>query len=315
MDANAAYFFGLLIGGGKIVRDSISIEFPYKGWAHEDYRISPTWFNDSVIKIVPLIKQLLNTDATPRYVTNKTPRFYIDIKPIPSIFYEMLRVYGLRPLGELRREASISRLTLDMDDVCKRKFISGLADVIGSCRPTHRHRTLKSTIISFEIIGQNWNLPFELCKLLYDLKIPVNQILWHHPNMHAGVDSVAYWKKGHKVRVKAGDFEQIGYGMECKRLGLKRLIELEKQNRGFISKGSLCPNRTYRINRVKVVHIDEDSEELPEKVRGHKIHYTHICHSLECPHAPVKWLKKQMSKYMPKKASRKKKTLLDVFGS
>jgi len=300
MDKDTAYFLGLLIGGGKIFEDYISIEFPYKGWAQEDFRISPMWFNDSVVRIAPLIRRLLNTEATPRYVPGSNPRFYIEIRHIPDVFYEMLRLYNITPLGELRRDASIEKLVLDMDDHCKRSFVSGLADVIGSCRQSHRHRTLKSAIISFEIVGQNWKLPFELCQLLHSLKIPVDQILWHHPNMHAGSNPTAYWKKGHKVRVKAGDFAEIGYGMECKNIGLRRLIELEKRSRGYVSRGKLCPNRTYRINRLKVVHEDEYSTELPERVRGHKIHYTHICHSLGCPHAPVEWLNEKMQEYMPK---------------
>jgi len=300
MQKDMAYFLGLLIGGGTITQDAISIEFPYKGWDREDYRIPPKWFNDSVTKIVPLIKNLLNANAAPRCVTDHTPRYYIDINPIPNLLYEMLREYGIRPLGQLRRQASISKLVLKMDESCQRKFVSGLADVIGSCRPTHRHRTLESAIVSFEIIGKNWKLPFELCQLLYGLKVPVNQIEWNHPNMHAGSDSKGYWKKGHKVRVRAGDFEKIGYGMDCKRGGLEKLLRIEKQKRGSIRRGELCPNRRYNINRVKVVHQDENSSDLPKQVRGHFIHFTHICYALGCPHAPVSWLKEKMPKYMPR---------------
>lgn len=309
MQSDMAYFLGLLIGGGTISEDTISIEFPYKGWDREDYRIPPEWFTDSVTKIVPLMRNLINANATPRCVTNHTTRYYIDISPIPNLLYEMLREYGIRPLGQLRREASISKLVPKMNESCQRKFVSGLADVIGSCRPTHRHRTLESTIISFEIIGRNWNLPFELCQLLYGLKVPVDQILWHHPNMHAGANPKAYWKKGHKVRVKAGDFVKIGYGMECKRIGLENLLETEKKKRGTVSRGKLCPNRRYNINRVKVVHQDENSSELPKEVRGHFMHYTHICHALGCPHAPVSWLKEKMPRYMPK--GMPSKTLVD----
>ncbi|MEM2145993.1 MAG: hypothetical protein QW279_11575 [Candidatus Jordarchaeaceae archaeon] len=294
-----AYFLGLLIGGGTITDDKISIEFPYKDWAHEDFRISPEWFNDSVNKIIPLIKNLLNSNGTPRCVTDHTPRYYIDISPIPQLLYEVLKEYQIPHFGQLRRKASIKRIIERMDTDCQKKFISGLADVIGSCRSTHRHRTLESTMISFEIIGNNWNLPYELCQTLHNLEVPVDQILWNHPNMHAGKNPDAYWKKGHKVRVRAGDFEKIGYGLECKRIGLKKLLELEEEKRGYISKGKLCPNRHYRINRVKVVHSDEESSELPEKVRKHFVHYTQICFALGCPHAPKSWLEQEIPRYMP----------------
>lgn len=174
--------------------------------AHEDFEISPTWFNDSMKSIVPAIKRMFNADAIPMYVPGDTPRFYINITEIPEILYEMLRLYDIKPVGELRRHVSIKKLVLDMDEQCKREFVSGLADVIGSCRASHRHRSSASTIVSFEIIGENWDLPFELCQLLHELGVPVDQILWHHPNMHAGSNPTAYWKKGHKVRVKAGGF-------------------------------------------------------------------------------------------------------------
>jgi hypothetical protein len=297
MQTDTAYFFGILIGGGKLSNTGISIEFPYKLWPHEDFRISPQWFNDSVTKIIPLIKNFLNTNAVPRYVDANTPRFSIEIDSTPQILYEMLRNYGIRPIGELRRDASIEKLVKDMDVECKKSFISGFADVVGSCRASHRNHTIEATIISFEVVGDNWKLPYELCQTFHDIGIPVDQILWNHPNMHAGKTPTAYWKKGHKIRVKAGDFSKIGYGLECKRNGLNHLLTLEKEARGYISEGRMCPNRDYRINGRKVYHLDEKSDDLPDKVKGHFIHYTDICRALGCPHAPSYWLDEKYSKY------------------
>lgn len=298
MQKDTAYFWGILIGGGKLSPTQIHIEFPYKTWPHDNFEISPKWFSDSVTKLVPLIKNFLNTNASPRYVPGNTPRFYIEIDSAPVILYEMLRNYGINSLGELRTHASIEKLVKDMDQECKKSFISGFADVVGSCRASQRHRTLQTTIVSFEIVGTNWKLPYELCQVLHSLGVPVNQILWNHPNMHAGSTPTAYWKKGHKVRVKAGDFSEIGYGLECKQDGLKHLLKLETESRGFISKGELCPNRRYQINGKKVYHEDELSKDIPEEVRGHFIHYTHICRALGCPYAPNIWLNEKMEKYI-----------------
>jgi len=300
MQKNTAYFFGILIGGGKFsdTQDArVNIEFPYKDWMSGEVRISPQWFEDSVTKIIPLINKVLNTSAVPRYIQASTPRYCIEINSVPELLYEMLRNYGIRSVGELRRHASIEKLVKDMDDECKRSFISGFADVVGSCRASHRNYTLQATIISFEIFGENWKLPYELCQTFYDLGIPVDQILWNHPNMHAGASSTAHWKKGHKVRIRAGDFSKVGYGLECKKKGLEKLLELELKSRGFISEGKLCPNRNYKIIRKKVHHEDENSKDLPPEVRGHFIHYTDICRALGCPHAPTKWLDDQIGKY------------------
>ena len=299
MQKDMAYFLGILIAGGSLTNNKISIEFPYKRWSQDDYRISPSWFNDSVTKITPLINRILNTGATPRYVEGNTPRFYIEISPIPTILYDTLTNYRIKPLGELRRHASLDLIAKDIDTECKKNLVSGIADVIGSCRASHRNRSTQSTTISFEILGENWKLVYDLCQVLHELNVPVDQILWNHPNMHAGSTPDAYWKKGHKLRIKAGDFRTIGYGFECKNLGLDYLLKLETENRGYISKGVLCPKKTHRINGIKVIHRDEKSSELPEMVRGHFIHYTHICQALGCPHAPSKWLEEQKQKYMP----------------
>lgn len=297
MNDDLAYLLGLIIGGGTAEPTSITIEFPYKQWPHEDFEITPQWFNDCITNIAPLVNRELNATATPQFVRGNTPRFYLNITNLPNATWALLNAYGITPIGQLRRSASIANLLPHMNRSHKKNFVSGLADVIGSVRASHRHRSLKNTIVSFEIIGENYSLAFELCQLLYELGVPVDQILWHHPNMHAGLSRTAYWKKGTKVRVKAGDFASINFGLECKRDGLIRLNEIEERNRGYVSHGALCPNRRYNINRMKVTHVDENSTILPSNLRGHFIHYTHICCLLGCPHAPRDWLAREIPRY------------------
>jgi len=299
MNTELAYLLGLLIGGGVFGRSDITIDFPYEKWPHEDVEIAPQWFNDSITNIAPMINRVLNAQATPNYVKGTTPRFYIHITNIPHVTYDTLRAYGINPVGELRRCTSLQGLLPHMDQACKRAFVSGLADVIGSVRASHRHRSLASTIVSFEIMHENWSLPYELCQLLYELNVPVDQILWSHPNIQSGKNSTyRAWRKGHKVRVKAGDFATIGFGLECKRRGLEDLIHIEERNRGCVSHNSLCPNQKYSCAQCnKVAHVDEDATDLPPEVRGHFIHYTHICSVLGCPHAPANWLSRMIQKY------------------
>ncbi len=297
MNDDLAYLLGLIIGGGIAEPRSITIEFPYRQWPHEDFEISAQWFNDCITNIAPIINRELNATANPQYIRGTTPRFYLNITNLPNATWALLNAYGIMPIGQLRRSASIARLLPHMNVSNKKIFVSGLADVIGSVRASHRHRSLESTIVSFEIIGENYSLAFELCQLLHGLGVPVDQILWHHPNMHAGLSRTAYWKKGTKVRVKAGDFEIINFGLECKREGLSRLIEMEERARGYVSHGSLCPGRRYRINGLKVNHAEESSTVLPLALRGHFIHYTHICCALGCPYAPRDWLAEKMRQY------------------
>ena len=110
MQTDTAYFFGILIGGGKLSNTGISIEFPYKLWPHEDFRISPQWFNDSVTKIIPLIKNFLNTNAVPRYVDANTPRFSIEIDSTSQLLSELFRNFGIRRIVELIRDDSMYNL-------------------------------------------------------------------------------------------------------------------------------------------------------------------------------------------------------------
>lgn len=291
LNRDLSYFLGLLIGGGKFAeRDTIVIEFPFRTWPHEDVRISPEWFQESVSTIAPIIQQQIGANATPRYVSDHVARFYINIERTPQLLYDTLRGYGIEPIGILREHASISNLAGSLDADCRKRLLQGFADVIGSCRASHRNRTLQTTIVSFEILGRNYNLTIELCHLLYSLGIATDQILWNHPNMHAGGNPRAYWKKGNKVRVRAGDFARVGFGMECKRIGLERLLDIERNARGFVSHKELCPNRTYNLGPTKVRHQDEGSAELPSQLRRHFIHYTEICRAMGCPYAPTSWL-------------------------
>jgi hypothetical protein len=298
IDPDFAYFLGLLIGGGEFGTNSITIEFPYKGWTFENFTIPPKWFQDSITKIAPLVETQINAKAIPRFVTNHMPRYYIEITPIPQILVQTLQTYGIRPVGKLRAHASIANLTPMLDAEGKKRFIQGLADVIGSCRASHRHRSLSSAIVSFEILQSNWNLPMQLCRLFYELNVPVDQIEYGHPNIQSGKNPRGYWKKGHKVRVKVGDFGQVGYGLDCKRSGLDDLLKKEKQHRGEISHGELCPRPTRRYNIAphKVNHVEENSHDLPPQLRQHFIHFTDICKALGCPYAPRAWLNAQYRK-------------------
>lgn len=309
MDEETAYFLGLLVGGGTINENNIVIDFPFQQWPNTDPRIALDWFQQSVQQLCPMIERLLNTRASPNtnmvhLAPGQTPRFSIDIAPVPQILYGLLRQWGLPTIGTLRKSASIATLMSGIDDRAKKKFISGFADVVGSCRTSHRNRSTNTTIISFEIFGENWKLPLELCQTLHSLGVPVDQILWHHPNMHAGSSPHAYWKKGHKVRVRACDFARINYTLDCKRRGLEQLLDEERITRGgTLNYGTLCPNRSYRVNGRKCSHEDENSTDLPPQVRGHFIHYTHICQAMGCPHAPSSWLRRTVPRYPPAEPS------------
>lgn len=290
---------GLLVGGGKIDNNTCRIEFPFKSWS--GYKITAEMYKDSIERISPIVEKQIGAGIIPKSEIGKRPyQFSLVFKCVPQLFFEDLDDLGIPKSGDIRANIqSINRIIQAMKpDETKKSFLRGLADVIGSCRLSHRHRTDRSTIVSFELL-RNYNLTFELCQMLHDLNIPVNQILWNHPNMHSGKKpSYKYWRKGNKLRIRSGDFESIGYNLQCKREGLHELLETEMRMSGSISHDNLCPERRYSCGQCrKAIHEDEHAEDIPPKIRGHKIHYTDICESLGCPHAPSEWLAKQRLKY------------------
>ncbi len=186
-----------------------------------------------------------------------------------------------------------------MDEECRKRFLQGIADVIGSCEPTHRNRSDATPIVSFEVKAKNYDLTMEICHLMYSLGIATDQILWNHPNQHAGKNAnTKSWKKGNKVRVRSTDFAKVGFSLECKKIGLEKLLKIGDENRkGPPRQKGLCPVRRYSINGMKVHHPDESSEYLPKALRRHFIHYTDICEALGCPYAPHEWLNEKRAKY------------------
>lgn len=295
-----AYILGLFTGGGRIQNNTCTIEFPFKNWS--GYKITTEMYKDSIERISPLVEDQIGAKVIPKSQIDRKPyQFLLLFKNIPQLFFETLTDLNIPRSGDIRACIhSIDQIIKAMeDDRTKKCFLQGLADIVGSCRPSHRHRTEGSTIVSFELL-RNYNLTFELCQLLHNLNVPVNQILWNHPNIHSGKQpNYKYWRKGNKLRIRSGDFKKIGYNLQSKREGLHALLEIEMEISGVISHDTLCPNRRYSCSQCKkVTHDDEYAEDLPLAVRGHKIHYTDICESLGCPHAPSKWLTQQRLKYL-----------------
>jgi len=157
-----SYFLGLTIGGGEIIPDSIIIRFPYKRWIRERFEISAQWFSDSVDRLVPLIRDLLNVQARPQIILNANSEpveFVLEIPGVPQLIYELFQIGRIRPLGKLREQASIKGLIGLLDDEGKKQLVSGLADTIGSYVASQRRRhggVLVSNVVSFEILQTNY---------------------------------------------------------------------------------------------------------------------------------------------------------------
>ena len=298
MDPDLAYTLGILIAGGRIGEDRINVKFPFKRWGKisTDPARAADILKSMVRHIQPKLKQLYELDAYP--VTE--PEWQIICQGTSAKLEKDLLRYDIRPLGILREHASIRKLTSKMDFLCKREFVVALADVIGSVEPSHRRFDMRHTIVSFEILGENFNLVMELCHLLRNLGCPADQILWEHSNMHCGYDSWdSEWiNKGNKLRVLTWDYVlNASFSFGSKVAAAETNIEIEKQIEGRMRRpevrNAFCPNKRFQVKGMKTVHIHEYHNRLDPKVQGHFIHYTHICAAMGCPYAPKHILRKK----------------------
>jgi hypothetical protein len=301
MDPDHAYTLGCLIAGGRIGENRVNIKFPFKRWGKIgiDPARAAGILKSMAQHIQPKLKQLYGLDPYPEMM----PEWQIICDGISAKLERDLLKYGITPRGILREHASVRKLIPEMDLLCKRDFVAAMADVIGSVAPSHRRFDMSHTIVSFEILGKNFNLVMELCRLLRDLGCPVDQILWEHPNMHSGEDPWydGWIKKGNKLRVLTWDYvRNASFVFGSKVVAAERNLEIERKiireevkGRWKIQqvKNELCPHKRYQFKGAKTVHKHEFHERLKPTVRGHFIHYTHICAAMGCPFAPRRQLK------------------------
>lgn len=306
MDPDHAYIIGCLIAGGRIGKNRVSIKFPFKKWGKitEDPLRAAENFKSIVKHVQPKLRELYGLDS----YTIPEPEWQLICEGDLTKMLKDLSSYGIKPHGILREHASIQNIVSKMDIVCKRDFVAAIADVIGSVAKSHRRFDMGHTIVSFEILGENFHLVMELCHLLRDLGCPVDQILWEHPNMHCGYDpwDDEWINKGNKLRVLTWDFvRKASFVFGSKVVTAERNLEEEMKEltaqvqsrlRMRDIRNEFCPRKRIQIKGIKTVHKHEFHERLIPEVRGHFIHYTHICAAMGCPFAPKKQLKSKLRK-------------------
>ena len=161
----------------------------------------------------------------------------------------------------------------------QKQFIRGLADCCSA--PTYSDRDANNrTRICIDIPFENWKLPVEICKLLQVyLNIPVNEILWGHPNLRTPnkPDSSA-WAKEHRLRIFSTEFVKIGFGFEFKQDILKSFIKHD----GVKNPKKYCwPKKSYH-KKERPLHKDEKNEKIPLEVQKHVCNFREVCLAMKC---------------------------------
>ena len=110
----------------------------------------------------------------------------------------------------------IPKQIFDSNSTIQREFMRGFADTCGYLRKANAYVD-KCHRIYFEIPHENWKLAIQICNLLQNkLKVPVQHILWGHPNTRTPSKNIndpnfTAWSKEHDLRVFAEDYLKIGF--------------------------------------------------------------------------------------------------------
>lgn len=297
MDTDRAYLLGLVIGGGVFgnAEDVFKIKLPFKQWG--SYIGNPQragQISQDVMKMVsPLFRAIYGLNVS--YDASESGIWNILCEGDLSTLKSELENYGISCEGEIRKSANIKNIIPELiDENLKRRFIAGLADTIGSTKSSHRRFNNNKQMISFEISGFCFSFVCSLCKLLHSIQCYPDQILWNHPNFHCTFNPYDHkWKKGFKLRVYLDQYDKFGsFAFSSKVQSTKQNKTLEKQE----NEGIPCETREINIHSISCVHHDENSNLLPEEIRGgHYLHNRHVCAVLNCEHAPLPEVEKIIS--------------------
>jgi hypothetical protein len=180
-------------------------------------------------------------------------------------------------------EFVIPDVMFEMSEDIQKEFIRGMADAASSPSNSDRdQRDLQRIVIQFP--HSNWILPIQVCKMLQEnLGVNVQHILWGHPNVRTPEDKETNWTKEHRLRIFAEDFWKIGFNFEYKQKILEEMVEFNRKKRKSPSKPCNPKIRRVRKGKNKPSHPDENSEKLPECLRGkHFDAPFQICLALGC---------------------------------
>ena len=316
IDPDVAYFIGLVTARGKITDDGrirrISIEFPFRNLKVEGIKKKITQKDKILLSLDHVINRVNElTDANIRKEEGEHS-IHLIIETLKNTLF--LRNIKMLLKGKTSYyEFEVPDQIFNADELVKKEFIRGFADVAGSARRSNWNRWKKCRVY-LDVLNSpfNWRLPVQICHLLQDhLGIPVDVIQWGHPNTRdpnlrdykRGRKEA--WSREHQIKIFADDFQKIGFYMSHKQEILEELAQYNIE-KGF-DKAKFCtpPKRVRR----KPKHPAENSEKLPPEIRGkHYDSYWQICADLGCVrYANFLKTQKELSGWVKSKKKRKVK--------
>jgi hypothetical protein len=292
LDPDVAYLLGLITARGQFYVDRdirrIVINFPYRLFNAKPPQNSKLKFD------IPTEMRICLDDVRNRI----NELLEVNVSIVPSKFNtQLLAVFtkntmAWRNLTTLLNhknsyeEFRVPPVLFEVPHDIQLEYIRGFADA--SATPTESDHVQfgsgspKFQRIVLQVNHNNWMLPIEICRLLQmHLKVPVQHILWGHPNLRDPSMKGRQWAKEHRIRIYAEDFLPVGFQFSFKQKILSEMAALNRKQGG--SPGRPCnPLAEHRI-RKKRKHKDEKDLTLPEALRRrHFDAYFQICKALGC---------------------------------
>jgi len=310
-NAEFAYLLGMIVGKGTITRGNtqtdIIIEIPHKNLISEgmDAGLSVKASLDDIRNI---LEPLIGVRLLSKQIKNKT--FLKFTKDNEDFLIREINRYmeNLTSCKDFR----IPQEIFDSPSDIRREFMIGISDVTAHIRSSNIAYGIPYHHRVYIEIPVNWFLVIDIANLLRSLDVPVHTIDWGHPNTRdpylkdykEGKKNV--WFREHQIKIFADEFEKIGFRIVHKMEALRKLAEInrlewDKYVKFKIAQALSAADKekwqkklghlelvhhkfyweTREIERPKPNHPMENSENIPEVIRGrHFNSWKEICEAL-----------------------------------
>jgi len=278
MNNEMAYLLGMVCGNGEIKRSTtdtvVSIDIPHKKEKTDSDEDVKLHIKASITDIRSVLEPLIDTGFS--FIQNKASSVLSFRKPNTDyLMREILRFVGNASSHEsVRISNDIFSFTRDQ----KLQFLRGFADTTGYIRRSNHYINKYLHRVYLEV-PHNWELVADICNLLKDVNVPVQNINWGHPSCrdanfkYLNKGNPNAWKKEHQIKIFANEFLVVGFAISHKERALEQLAR--ELTDTFTEAGRDARSTTHRfywevksIRKEKLQDSRVNDDFIPESIRG-----------------------------------------------
>ena len=285
MNGDMAYLLGMIAGNGEIQRGqfetTVVIEIPFKNLTDDLGRDVNVYVTSSLFdlnnRLAPVIGRGFTTSETEHAIRISFTKDNRD--------YVITEIMRYIPYGSIHNDMRLSPQVFSFTRDEKIEFLRGFSDATGYIRDSNKYRGLAHAHRVYLEVPGNWDMVIDICNLLKQIGVPVQNIDFGHPNIRDGqVTKYSqgypnFWKKEHQIKVFANEFIPIGFNLKHKNSLLNQYADdLVKNYNGNTHKFYWERRKS---TRKKPPHPGENDPYLPQSIRGkHYNSWTELAHDL-----------------------------------